>query len=321
MKMLDPQVQALLQRIATAKRPSLHTLTPAQAREEYLRSRRALNPDPPDVASVVDRTIPGPGGPLPIRIYRARGTQPNERLPVLVYFHGGGFTIGNLDTHDVVCRGFANAARCTVASVDYRLAPEHKFPAAVEDAVAATHWVAANASDLAVDMGRLAIGGDSAGGNLATVAALIARDNGGPKIVFQLLIYPPTHPPHNTESAKRLGQGYMQTREVINYFRSNYIRSPADFDDWRVAPLLAPDLSRLPPTFILTGGYDMLVDEGKAYADRLAASGVDVTYKCYEGMIHGFITMGKVIDAANRAVEECGRTLASAFEKERAISR
>jgi acetyl esterase len=319
--MLDLQVQALLERIAAAKRPPFHTLTPAQAREEYLRSRRALNPDPPDVASVFDRTIPGPGGPLTIRVYRARGAQPNERLPVLVYFHGGGFTIGNLDTHDVVCRGFANAARCAVVSVDYRLAPEHKFPAAVEDAVAATHWVAANADDLTVDPERLAIGGDSAGGNLATVAALIARDNGGPKIVFQLLIYPPTHPPHNTESARRLAQGYMQTREVINYFRSNYIRSPADFSDWRVAPLLAPDLSRLPTTFILTGGYDMLVDEGKAYADRLAAAGVDVTYKCYAGMIHGFITMGKVIDAANQAVVECGHALASAFEKERAISR
>ena len=133
--------------------------------------------------------------------------------------------------------------------------------------------------------------------------------------MFQLLIYPPTHPPHNTESARRLAHGYLQTHEVVAYFRSNYIRGSADFDDWRLAPLLAPDLSRLPPTFILTGGYDMLVDEGKAYADRLAAAGVDVTYRCYEGMIHGFITMGRVIDAANRAIEECGQALARAFER------
>jgi acetyl esterase len=311
--MLDPQVQALLERIAAAGRPPLHTLTPAQAREEYLRSRRALNPDPPEVASVVDRAIPGPGGPLPLRIYRALGTSPTQSLPVLVYFHGGGFTIGNLDTHDVVCRGLANGGRCAVVAVDYRLAPEHKFPAAVEDAVAATRWVAAHADELAVDPKRLAVGGDSAGGNLATVAALIARDSGGPKIMFQMLIYPPTHPPHNTASAEKFGHGYLQTRDLVMYFRRNYIRSPADFDDWRVAPLLAPDLSRLPPTLLLAASHDVLVDEGRAYADRLAAAGVDVTYKCYEGMIHGFINMGKVVDAANRAIVECGQALARAF--------
>ena len=313
--MLDPQVQALLDRIAAAGRPSLHTLTPEQARAEYMRSRRVLNPDPPEVATVVDRAIPGPGGPLPVRIYRAFGTEPTAQLPALVYFHGGGFTIGNLDTHDVVCRGLANSARCAVISVDYRLAPEHKFPAAVDDAVAATRWVAAQADELAIDAEHLAIGGDSAGGNLATVAALIARDSGGPKIAFQLLIYPPTHPPHDTPSATKFGKGYMQTRDVILYFRRNYIRTPADFADWRVAPLLAPDLSRLPPTLILAAGYDVLVDEGKAYADRLAAAGVDVTYKCYDGMIHGFITMGRIIDAANQAVAECGQALSRAFEK------
>jgi acetyl esterase/lipase len=312
--MLDPQVLTLLERIAAAGRPPLHTLTAAQARAEYLRSRRALSPEPPEVALAQDRRIPGPGGPLALRVYRARGSQPTERLPVLVYFHGGGFTIGDLDTHDAVCRGLANSGRCAVVSVDYRLAPEHKFPAAVEDAVAATRWVAAHADELHVDAARLAVGGDSAGGNLAIVTTLIARDAGAPAIALQMLLYPPTHPPHNTASAEKFAQGYLQTREVISYFRNNYIRSPADFADWRCAPLLAPDLSRLPPAFIITAGYDMLVDEGKAFADRLAAAGVDVTYKCYEGMIHGFITMGKVIDAANRAIAECGGGLTRAFE-------
>ena len=311
--MLDPQAKALLERVATAGRPALHTLSPPDAREEYRRSRKALQSDPPEVAAVENLSIPGPHGPIGARVYRARGTQPPELLPVLVYFHGGGYTVGDLDTHDVVCRTLANEARCAVASIDYRLAPEYKFPVAVDDCVAATRWVAAHAGKLRIDADRVAVGGDSAGGNLATVTALIVRDQGHPKLTYQLLIYPGTHPPHRTASAERLAKGYLLTRELINYFRSNYVRGPEDFNDWRCSPLIAPDVSRLPPALILTAGYDPLVDEGKAYADRLAAAGVPVTYKCYEGMVHGFVIMGGVLDAANAALTECGAALAQAF--------
>jgi acetyl esterase len=313
--MLDPQVQALLQRVATAARPTLDMLSPAEARAEYRRSRRVLHPDPPDVAAAEDLRIPGPHGPIGARAYRALGSTPTEPLPVLVYFHGGGYTVGDLDTHDVVCRTLANEAHCAVVSVDYRLGPEHKFPAAIDDGVAATRWVAANAAALHIDAARIAVGGDSAGGNLATVTALTLRDDGGPRLVYQLLIYPSTHPPHRTPSAERLAHGFLLTRAVINYFRNNYVRGPEDFTDWRCAPLLAPDVSRLPPTLVLTAGYDPLVDEGKAYADRLAQAGVPVTYRCYEGMVHGFITMGRVLDAAGRALEECGAALTQAFRR------
>ena len=313
--MLDPQARALLERIAAAGRPALHTLTPPEAREEYRRARRALHPEAPDVAAVEDLTLPGPGGPIGARLYRPRGTASAEVLPVLVYFHGGGFIIGDLDTHDVVCRTLANEAGGAVVSVDYRLAPEHKFPAAVEDAMAATRWVADEARRLAVDPARLAVGGDSAGGNLAAVVSLSARDAGGPPIVFQLLIYPGTHPPHNTQSAAANGEGYLMTRATLDYFRAHYVRGPQDFNDWRCAPLLAPDLSRLPPALVITAGYDPLLDEGKAFADRLAAAGVDVRHHCYEGMIHGFITMGKVLDAATQALEESGAALKDAFAR------
>lgn len=311
--MLDPQARALLERVAAAGRPSLHTLTPAEAREEYRRSRRALHPEPPEVAAVANLRIPGPGGPIGARLYRAHGTTASELLPALIYFHGGGFIIGDLDTHDVVCRTLANAGRCAVVSVDYRLAPEHKFPAAVEDAEAALNWVASEAPQLRIDRERLALGGDSAGGNLTAVATLIARERSGPKLVFQLLIYPGTRPPHNTRSAEMNGHGYMLTREVLNYFRHHYARGPEDFEDWRCSPLLAPDLARLPPALIITAGYDPLLDEGKAYAERLAAAGVAVEYVCYEGMMHGFITMGRVLDAANQALAQAGAALAKAF--------
>ena len=311
--MLDPQVKALLERIAAAGRPSLHTLTPPEAREEYRRSRRALHPDPPEVAAIKNLTFPGPDDTLGARLYRAIGAGAEETLPGLVYFHGGGFVIGDLDTHDVVCRGLANAARCAVVSIDYRLAPEHKFPAAVDDAVAATRWVAEHAGELGIDATRLAVAGDSAGGNLAAVVALTARDGGRPALVFQVLIYPGTHPPHHTRSAEVNGQGYVLTRDVVDYFRRNYVRGPKDFDDWRCAPLLAPDVTRLPPALVITAGYDPLLDEGKAYAEKLAAAGVTVQYTCYDGLIHGFITMGRVLDAANRAIDECGAALARAF--------
>ncbi len=313
--MLDPQAQALLELVAKAGRPPIQTLPAPAARQFYREARMPLQPVPPDVASVENRAIPGPHGPIPLRLYRPAGSRAAERLPALMYFHGGGFTIGDLDTHDVVCRALANEARGAVVAVDYRMGPEHKFPRAVDDCVAATRWVAAEAKTLQIDAGRLAVGGDSAGGNLATVVALTARDAGGPKIVFQLLIYPTTTLHHDTPSSKELAQGYLLTMDAMHYFRENYLSSVRERSDWRASPLLAPDLSRLPPALVITAGYDPIRDEGKAYADKLKAAGVEVAYTCYDGMIHGFITMGKVLRAADAAIKESGAALRSAFNE------
>ncbi|MFL6656134.1 MAG: alpha/beta hydrolase [Sulfurifustis sp.] len=311
--MLDPQAKKLLEQIAAAGRPPMHTLPAPEARQVFRESRMPLQPDPPEVASVENRNIPGPHGSIGVRLYRPRGARAEDRLPALVYFHGGGFTIGDLDTHDTLCRSLANEAACAVISVDYRMGPEHKFPKAVDDSVAATRWVAAQASALHIDPDRIAVGGDSAGGNLATVVALTARDAGSPKLIFQLLIYPTTTLHHDTPSTQALAQGHLLTLDTMLFYRNNYLRTVADRSDWRASPLLAGDLSRLPPAFILTAGYDPICDEGKAYAEKLRAAGVPTTYKCYDGMIHGFIGMGKVLDAANDAIRECGARLRAAF--------
>lgn len=312
--MLDPQAKTLLERIAAAGRPPLESLSAVEARRAYSESRVPLQPSPPDVASVDNRSIPGPHGPIGIRVYRPMGSNASDVLPALVYFHGGGFTVGDLDTHDTVCRSLANAGRCSVVSVDYRMGPEHKFPKAIDDGVAATRWVAAHARELAIDAGRLAVGGDSAGGNLATVTALSVRD-GGPRLVFQLLIYPTTTFHHDTPSTAELAEGHMLTFAAMKYFRAAYLNGPEDRNDWRASPLLASDLSRLPPALILTAGYDPIRDEGKAYADKLKAAGVETEYVCYDGMIHGFITMGKVLDAGKALIAQCGDALVKAFAK------
>jgi acetyl esterase len=288
-------------------------LTAAEARRQFREARAPLQPEPPEVASVEDRAIPGPGGQLPIRSYRPLGSGARDLLPGLVYFHGGGWTIGDLDTHDGVCRALANAARCAVVSVDYRLGPEHKFPAAVDDSVAATRWVAAEAGRLGIDAARLAVGGDSAGGNLATVVALTARDAGGPALAFQLLIYPGTDIDGQFPSIAELGHGHLLTREVMKYFRECYLRGPEDCGDWRCSPLRAKDLSGLPPALVVTAEFDPLRDEGRAYAERLREAGVRVAYSCYPGMIHGFVTMGRVMPAAWQAIREAGAALAGAF--------
>ena len=312
--MLDPQAQAVLDLIAAAGRAPLHTLSAPEARAQYRAARKALQPPPEDVAAVRDLTAPGPHGPIPVRLYRARGTSDAEQLPVLVYFHGGGFTIGDLDTHDGVCRTLANEARCAVVSADYRLGPEHKFPCAVDDCFAATRWVAQEAAALGVDARRIAVGGDSAGGNLATVVALLARDAGGPPLVAQVLIYPTTTLEHDTPSTAEFGpRGYIIALDTMHYFRNCYLSTPEERRDWRASPLLAPDVSHLPPAFILTAGCDPLRDEGQAYAERLRAAGVEVRYTCYEGQIHGFITMGRMIDAAGRALRESAAALRNAF--------
>jgi acetyl esterase len=309
---LAPECRAVLDWIA-ANRPPYHTVPVVEARRLYREARRSVQPDPPEVGSVEDRRIPGPAGEIPLRSYRPLGAGAREVLPALVYFHGGGWTIGDLDTHDTLCRSLASEARCGVISVDYRLAPEHKFPAAADDAVSATRWIAENAGTLGIDPGRLAVGGDSSGGNLAAVVALTARDAGGPCIAFQLLIYPSTKIDADFPSIAANGTGYALTRELMAWFRSNYVRGPDDRRDWRTSPLLAPDLSCLPPALVLTAEYDPLRDEGQAYADRMRDAGVDAAHLSCPGMIHGFILMGKVIPAANEAIRGCARALAAAL--------
>ena len=307
--LLDPDCQRVLDLIREANRPPYETLTPAEARETYRASRRVLQPDPPEVAEVRNLKVPGPQGEIPLRLYRGIETGRGTALPALVYFHGGGWVIGDLDTHDGVCRLIANASGCAVVSVDYRLAPEHKFPAAVDDAVAATEWVAANATSLGVDASCLAVGGDSAGGNLAAVVALIARDRGAPRLRFQLLVYPATDFVTSDDPHCERFEGFPLNVVTMNWFRDHYLRGPADHSDWRASPFRAKDLRGLPPAYVLTAGFDPLHAEGEAYASRLRDASVSVQHRHLEGQMHGFISMGKMITAARPATEEAAKAM------------
>jgi len=304
---LHPQVAALLDKAASSPLPTLDAVTPFVARRLYRERCAVVTPEPP---TVTDTRIFLVEGRIVVRCHRPAGHMRDDVLPALVYFHGGGWTIGDLDTHDVLCRQLANGAHCAVFSVEYRLAPESPFPAAVDDCVAATRFVLEEASSLRIDARRVAVGGDSAGGNLATVVALQL-----PGLVFQLLIYPATDMRAGHASHRRNGEGYLLTSKLIEYFRGHYIPRRADWSDWRASPLLAPSLAGLPPAYLLTAGYDPLADEGREYAERLAREGVEVSCQDYPDMIHGFIVMGRVIDRANEAVAKCAAALRGAFKK------
>jgi acetyl esterase len=312
--MLDPQARALLDLIEQRGLPPMHTLSPVEARRFYRDRRSLTQPEAPAVAEIAELSANGPHGAIPLRLYRPmqRGDAP-AALPVLVYFHGGGWTIGDLDTHDVLCRQLANASQCAVVSVDYRMGPEHRFPAAVDDCLAATYFVARQAKALGLEPARLAVGGDSAGGNLAAVIAILARDAGDLPIAFQLLIYPGTDMRLGHSSHTSNGRGYLLERATILYYRDNYIADATQFLDWRASPLLCEDFNGLPAAFVLTAGFDPLRDEGLAYADALSAAGARSAYVCFERQIHGFITMGKVLDEANTAVSLCAAELARAL--------
>lgn len=307
-----PQVAAILERVACSPLPPYHSVSPFVARRVYRDTRAALAPAPQDVSKA---QLLVADGKVAFRAYRPAEASNEEKLPALVYFHGGGWTIGDLDTHDALCRQLANGARCAVFSVDYRLAPEYPFPAAIEDSVAATEYISANAASLSIDAERIAVGGDSAGGNLAAVVALHARNIGGPALAFQLLIYPATDQRCQSGSHARNGEGFLLTKASIAFFRGCYLPRSEDWVDWRASPLLAKDLSGLPPALVLTAGFDPLVDEGRAYAERLAAEGTQATYRLYEDMVHGFILFGGVLDTANEAVAECCAALRRAFDK------
>ena len=309
--MLDPQAQALMQLMVEKAVPPVNTLTPVQARESY-RSRRAFTqPDAPEVYQVADQVIESNGVNVPVRVYHPHTAQTQKSLPALVYIHGGGWTIGDLDTHDVLCRSLCLQAGVVVISVDYRMGPEHKFPAAYDDSVAAFNWTVANASALGVDAKRIAIGGDSAGGNLSAAACIGLRDQKGLSVqpAFQLLIYPGTIMWQDTPSYHANGQGYMLTKDSIAYYTDNYLRNRDDAKDWRASPQWASTHAGLPPAFVMTAGFDPLRDEGLMYADALSKAGVSCQYICFERQIHGFITMGRVMQEANTAVSLCAQVL------------
>jgi len=280
---------------------------------KWRETRPASTPTPPEIGAVRNITADGPGGPIPLRVYRPAGATAGTPLPALVYFHGGGWVIGDLDTHDVQCRQLTAEAGITVVAVDYRLAPEHKFPAAVDDAWAATRWVAEHGSELGVDARRLAVAGDSAGGNLAAVVALLARDAGAPAIALQVLVYPVTDIGAETRSYRDFADGYLLTRESMRWFTNHYVKSPSEAQDWRVSPLRAASLAGLPPALVITAGFDPLRDEGAAYAARLTDAGGLVDYVCYGGMIHGFMPMGRLIDTGNRAISHVAASLRQAL--------
>ncbi len=312
--MLHPQARALLDLMEQRQVAPIHTLSPAEARSVYRDRRAVTQPDPPQVASVQELHADGPHGPIELRLYRPTTTRdPRSPLPVLVYFHGGGWVIGDLETHDTLCRQLANQAGCAVLAVDYRLGPEFRFPCAVDDCIAATRWCRAHAHRLALDPARIAVGGDSAGGNLAAVVALAARDAGDPPLRFQLLIYPATDMRRQAPSHTTNGQGYLLTRDTIAYFHDHYIDDATLDADWRASPLLHHDLSGLADAFILTAGYDPLRDEGLQYSQRLSEAGNRASHVCFERQIHGFITMGRAIDEANAAVTLCAAMLAQAL--------
>jgi acetyl esterase len=310
---LHPQTRAFLDLVEQRGLPPTHTLGVADARRFYRDRRSFTQPAPPDVAEVRNLEASGPNGVIALRLYRPSATQAAEVLPVLVYFHGGGWVIGDLDTHDTLCRSLSNQARCAVVSVDYRMGPEHRFPAAVNDCIAATRWVHDAAAQLGIDSTRLAVGGDSAGGNLAAVVSIDARDHPGPRIVFQLLIYPATNQHRDAPSHAQNGQGYLLTRDTMDYFAGHYFADKAQYDDWRASPLLHPDLSNLPPSLIVTAGYDPLRDEGAEYAQRLTQAGNRASYVNFPRQIHGFVSMGRILDESHTAVALCASELRRAF--------
>jgi acetyl esterase len=304
---LHPQVEAVLAGMAAA--PPAHELTVEQARRTHVETAAALNGPPVGVARVEDRTLPGPAGDVPVRVYTPGGTGP---LPVVVWFHGGGWVVGTLDTYDQLCRALAVAAGALVVSVGYRLAPEHRHPAAVEDCWAAVRWVAANAATLGGRPDRVAVAGDSAGGNLATVVARRARDQGGPRLAFQLLVYPVTEAACDAASYREFANGYHLTAALMRWYWGHYLGG-ADSAGPDASPLRAADLAGLPPALVVTAEYDPLRDEGEAYAARLAEAGVAAVASRYDGMVHGFFRWRGVTDAAAVAMAEAAGALRAAF--------
>ena len=305
---LDPQARKMIEATAALNLPPTSRMTPAQARMS-VRERSAALPRE-EIASVRDHQVAVQGGTMTVRVFTPRGPAPK---PALVYFHGGGWVTGDIDTHEGICRTLANAADCVVASVDYRCAPENTFPTAAEDSYAATRWVVEEANALGVDARRLAVCGDSAGGNLAAAVALMARDRGGPALSLQVLVYPVTDCDFDRPSYKENAEGYILTSESMRYYWDQYVPNAADRVHPYVSPIRAASLAGLPPALVITAEYDPLRDEGEAYARALGAAGVPVTQSRYPGMIHAFFRFTNVMDAARAAVAEVVAALQKAW--------
>jgi len=305
---LDPTMRLVLDQLESAGARPFHELTPEEARQQFEQFKLPA----PEIAlaSVEDLDVPGPAGGVRVRVYRPEG---EGARPALVYFHGGGWVIGSVETHDGTCRELAHGAGCVVVSVEYRRAPEHRYPAAAEDCYAVTRWVADRADALGVDGSRLAVGGDSAGGNLAAVVALMARDRGGPSLRYQLLIYPVTDADFERPSYHDNAEGYLLTRDAMRWFWDLYVPEPAQRADAYAAPLRAADLAGLPSAHVITAEYDPLRDEGEAYARRLSKAGVPTTARRYDGVIHGFFALGMIAPVGREAIAEAATRLRTAL--------
>ena len=309
---LDPAVQALIDQLAANPAPKLWELPVADGRALYVAMSQMLEPQGVPIGKVENKTVPGAAGPIPIRIYTPMGGGTIQ--PAIVFFHGGGWVIGSLETHDALCRQLANEFSCKVVSVDYRLAPEHKAPAAFDDAFAVAQWVEKNASSLEIDANRLAVAGDSAGGNLAAAVAIAAKHKGVPKISFQLLIYPTLQMRPNTQSMKEFAEGYFLEKKSMDWFYDQYLTADADINDPRYSPLAVSDLAGLPRAYIVTAGFDPLKDEGKAFADKLNRAGVAAVYVNYDGMIHGFFNMSAALPSAKTAIAAAASAVKEALK-------
>lgn len=300
---LDPSANFVMEAFKAANRPKLETLSAQEAREASKQGRAVVQPDPPELASVDNITVPTPDGPIPVRVYKPKALAKTP-APALIFYHGGGWVICDLDSHDVVCRQMADQAGIMVFSIDYRLAPEHKFPAAAVDCIAATQWIIDNAAKFGIDKTRIFAGGDSAGGNLTAVVTINARDKGGPKFAGQVLVYPATdmgmtHPSHSNPETD-----VLLSNALMRWFINHYLNGNGDAADWRASPLRIKDFKDLPPAFVITAGADPLHDEGVEYKEKLKAAGVDVSYVDYPGQFHGFWTMGKLVPEANKLSSE-----------------
>jgi acetyl esterase len=302
---LDPQAQVLVDLLAAGDGPAMHELSPAEARVVYDQLAAGRVSDDP-LASVEDHHVPTADGEVMVRVYTPEGEGP---FGACVWFHGGGWVIGNVASHDALCRSLASRSGTVVASVEYRLAPEHPFPAPVDDAVAATEWVAEHAADLGIDPTRLAVGGDSAGGNLAAATTLVARARGAPALAYQLLVYPVVDHSFSQPSYVENAEGYFLSADAMRWFSGHYLPDRSHATDPLAAPLHAPDLSGLPPALVITAEYDPLRDEGEAYAARLAMAGVETEMVRYDGMVHGFVSMSAMLDQGATALDRLAAAL------------
>jgi acetyl esterase len=307
----DPQIVQVLEWVRKANAPDYSEMNPVDARALFEKGAPILDAKPEELFRVEDRKIPGPAGDIPLRIYTPE--EPAAPLPVVLWIHGGGFVIGSINSYDGVCRALCKRSGAIIVSVEYRLAPEHPHPAAVEDAFAALQWTAANAASFGGDPERLAVAGDSAGGNLAAVCAILARDAGGPKLTRQILVYPATAGDPESESHHLFGDGYLLTRRSILWFHRHHSASQDHSGDFRYAPLITPDLSGLAPALVIVAGFDPLRDEGIAYADRLKEAGNPVDLLAFDGMVHGFFSLSGYVDAGRIAIGEVVKSLRTGF--------